>query len=164
MKLGRTAALLTSGLTLTLLAGPALAHEEHVQGPPGQNKDQFPITCEGVAGELLIEVTSANRGRGVGRIIEGDKGVLIPTTAVFEVRNETTDETLFSDTEEFTKGQRKMQGTTCRLEFFRGTLEEVAAEDPDFADELRASGADEDDVISAGATIQALLRGPVAGR
>jgi hypothetical protein len=165
MLLRRTAVTLAGlGLALTVGAAPAAAHEGHEgeeKMSPGQNKDVIPLHCEGV-GDLTVEVTSANKGRGVGRIIEGGKGVLIPTVATFEVRNETTGEVLESEVEEFAPGQRKMRTTTCTAEFFRGTLADVAEFDPEFAEFLAGQGVAETDLIVAEASVEALLRGPIA--
>lgn len=163
MLLRRTVTTLSAlGLALVLGAAPAAAHEGHEEGgSPGQNKDVIPLICEGV-GALTVEVTSAGEGRGVGRIIEGGKGVLIPTVATFEVRNVRTGAVLLSETETFAPGQRKMRTTTCTAEFFRGTLAQLAGFDPEFAAFLREMGVRENDVIVGGATVEALLRGPVA--
>ncbi len=162
MQLRRTAATLTgAAFALILAASPAAAHEGHEEGPRGQNKDVFTVQCDRV-GELTIQVTSAGEGRGVGRIIEGGKGVLIPTVAVFEVRNVTTGQVLFSETEQFSPGQRKMQTTTCRSTFFTGTLAQVQQFDPAFAQELRRAGVGVNDRITAQARVEVLLRGQVA--
>ena len=156
----RTATSLAAlGCAVALTASPAAAHEGHEEGPRGQNKDVFTVQCDRV-GELTIQVTSAGEGRGVGRIIEGGKGVLIPTVAVFEVRSGGT--VFFTETEEFAPGHRNKATTTCRINFFTGTLAQVEMFDPKFAAQLRAGGVGEDDVITAGATVQVLLRGPIA--
>jgi hypothetical protein len=160
--LSRTAVAATSlGLALAVTAAPAAAHEGHEEGRPGQNKDVFPISCDGV-GNLTVEVTSAGEGRGVGRIIEGGKGALIPVVAVFEVRNDTRGTVLESETEEFAPGQRKMSTTACTATFFSGTVAQVEAFDAEFAAFLREVGAGEDDVITAEVTVQVLLRGKIA--
>lgn len=166
MPLRRTAVTLAAlGLALTVGAAPAAAHEGHEgtdRTRPGQNKDVIALHCKGV-GDLTVEVTSAGMGRGVGRIVEGGKGVLIPTVATFEVRNDTTGELIASETEEFARGQRKLATTTCTATFFTGTLAEVEEFDPEFAAFLRELGlADDGDVITAQATVQALLRGRIA--
>lgn len=164
MLLRRTAATLTGlGLALTLGVAPAAAHEGHEEeGGPGQNKDVFSLHCEGV-GDVTIEVTSAGeKGRGVGRIIEGGKGVLIPTLATFEVINETTGDVLESSVEEFAPGQRDRGTTTCSTEFFRGTVAQVEVLDPEFADFLRELEVAESDVIVAQLSVDVLLRGPIA--
>ena len=162
MLLRRTAAAMTTaGLALGLTVAPAAAHEGHEEGPPGQHKDVFMLECEGV-GPLTVEVTSAGQGRGVGRIIEGGKGVLIPTTFVFEVRNQTTGAVLFTETEELSGGKRKKNATTCTAPFFTGTLADIDGFEPAFAAELRAAGVAETDVIVAEGRIEVLLRGPIA--
>lgn len=66
----------------------------------------FQLDCTGVGALTVVEVTSAGNGRGVGRIIEGGKGVVMPVTVVFELLNMTTGEELFSETEEFARGHR----------------------------------------------------------
>ncbi len=150
----------TAGLALALAATPALAHEEgHDRERPGQNKDMFALDCAGL-GTVEVEVTSAGEGIGVGKIV-GGRGVLIPVSAVFEVRNVTSGEVLFSesDEEEFASGHRNKATVACSAEFFRGTLEQVAEEDPEFADQLGDAGVGEDDVIAAGITVQVLVRG-----
>jgi hypothetical protein len=153
--------LTTLGLAIGLTAAPAVAHEGHHHGSPGQNKATFALQCPGV-GELTIEVTAVGQGRGVGRIVEGGKGVLIPTVATFEIRNAATGAVLSQETEEFAPGQRKMATTTCTGEFFRGTVAEVAEFDPDFAAELRDMGLADTDVVVAGISVDVLLRGPIA--
>lgn len=108
------------------------------------------------------EVTSAGNGRGVGRVLEGGKRVVIPTTVAFEARDAMTGEVLFSETEHFAKGHRG-QGVTCTSPpIFVGTVAELAGFDPEGADILRAAGADDEDVVTLGLTAQALLRGRVA--
>lgn len=163
MLLRRTAtAIVAVGLGLTLTAAPTAAHEGDEEGRPGQNKDVIPLQCAGV-GDLTIEVTSASEGRGVGRIVEGGKGVLIPTSAVFEVRNVTkSNAVVITATEELSKGQVAMPSTACTFEFFRGPLSDLALLDPGFAEELSDLGVALSDVVSAGGTVQVLLRGPVA--
>lgn len=160
MLLRRTAAAMTTvGLALGLAVAPATAHEGHEEGPPGRNKEVVTVQCAGV-GELTVELTSAGQGRGVGRIVEGGKGVLVPRTAVFEVRNTTTGEALFSETD--ARGQRNKGTTTCTATFFSGTLADIDAFDPEFAAELRDAGVAETDVIVAQVTVEVLLRGPIA--
>lgn len=164
--LRRTAVILTTlGLALTFTAAPVAAHEGHEgheKRNPGQNKEVISLRCDGV-GELTVQVTSAGEGRGVGRIIEGGKGVLIPRVFTFEIRNETTDQILESEVEELGPGQRSKRTTTCAAdEFFRGTVAEIAEFDPDYAEELRAIGVRETDVIVARLTVEASLRGPIA--
>ena len=162
MQLRRTAATLTgAAFALILAASPVAAHEGHEEGPRGQNKDVFTIQCDRV-GDLTIQVTSAGEGRGVGRIIEGGKGVVIPTVAVFEVRSLTTGRVFASETEEFAPGQRKMQTTTCRSTFFTGTLAQIQQFDPQFAQELRGLGVGENEQITAEVRAEVLLRGPIA--
>jgi hypothetical protein len=162
MLLRRTAVTLTGlGLMLTVGATPAAAHEGHGHASPGQNKDLIPLVCDGI-GAFTVEVTSANKGRGVGRIVEGGKGVLIPVSAVFTVRDADTGEVFDSGSEVFAPGQQNMATTTCTVTFFEGTLAEVDAFDPEFASFLREAGVDENDVIIAQSRIQALLRGQVA--
>ena len=164
MLLRRTASVLTGlGLALTLGAAPVAAHEGHEEeGNPAQNRDVFTIQCDD-AGEITIMVTSAGeKGRGVGRIIEGGKGVVIPVTATFSVRNDTADEEVFSETEVFARGQQKLPTTTCSAVFFTGTVAEILDFDEPFARELLDAGAEETDVITAQVTAQVLLRGPVA--
>ncbi len=162
MLLRRAVATFTAlGVALTLAAAPAAAHEGHEDRARGRNKEVFVVQCHGV-GTLTIEVTSAGEGRGVGRIIEGGKGVLIPTIAVFEVRNETTGAVLSSEAQEFSGGQQKLDTTTCTSTVFTGTLADIELFDPEFAAELREAGVSETDVIVAEITVQVLLRGPIA--
>lgn len=167
MRLRRTAVLVSGlGLALTAVATPAAAHEGHEgreKTSPGHNKDIIPLQCDGI-GAVTVEVTSAGEGRGVGRIVDGGKGVLIPTVAVFEVRNDTTEQVITTETEEFAPGQRDMATTTCTAIFFTGTLAEVAAFDPDFAAFLQEAGARPTDTITAETTVRALLRGQIGRR